>query len=292
MSKDIKRALEDVTQKLAAYPKRLTHVIGVYETSVALAHIYHVDEEDMAIASLFHDYFKYDTLDYQRMWTGDDVFKRYQEFPMNLHGYAAASYVEKHYPNVSRQALDAMRHHVFGKENMTLEEKILYVADCCEPNRTHLDTKKMFELACKDLDKAVLECLNLTIKHLIQDHQIVHEEQMNAYKYYQRSAQSMDFKPIIDILEKVNAKDIGVYDFEKTSPFYDYFIIATTNERQANAAISYFKKELGSSVKQVEGKGGSWILIDCSDVIIHLFTEEARNYYQFETRLLNIKRVL
>lgn len=97
---------------------------------------------------------------------------------------------------------------------------------------------------------------------------------------------------IIQTLEDLKVKDLAVYDFEKTSPFYDYFVIATTNERQGNAAINYVKKALlADDIKHVEGKGGSWVLIDTHDVIIHLFREEDRKFYGFDQRLLGIKRI-
>ncbi len=97
---------------------------------------------------------------------------------------------------------------------------------------------------------------------------------------------------IIEALEDVKVKDLKVYDFNQTSPFYDYFVIATTNERQANAAINYIKKALlADDVKHIEGKGGTWVLIDCNDVIVHLFQEEDRKYYGFDQRLIGVKRI-
>ncbi len=97
---------------------------------------------------------------------------------------------------------------------------------------------------------------------------------------------------IIETLEDLKVKDLAVYDFEKSSPFYDYFIIATTNERQASAAINYLKKALlAEDIRNVEGKGGSWVLIDAHDVIIHLFKEEDRQFYGFDNRLISVKRI-
>jgi ribosome-associated protein len=97
---------------------------------------------------------------------------------------------------------------------------------------------------------------------------------------------------IIETLEDVKVKDLAVYDFEKSSPFYDYFVIATTNERQATAAINYLKKSLlADDIKHVEGKGGSWVLIDAHDIIIHLFREEDRKFYGFDNRLISVKRI-
>jgi ribosome-associated protein len=97
---------------------------------------------------------------------------------------------------------------------------------------------------------------------------------------------------IIETLENLKVKDLAVYDFEKSSPFYDYFVIATVNERQGNSATNYLKKAiLAEEIKNIEGKGGTWTLVDCHDVIIHLFREEERKYYGFDQRLIGIKRI-
>ncbi|MFA5560441.1 MAG: ribosome silencing factor [Acholeplasmataceae bacterium] len=98
---------------------------------------------------------------------------------------------------------------------------------------------------------------------------------------------------IIQTLEDVKVKDLKVFDFEQVSPFYDYFVIATINPRQGNAAVNSLKKAFDQSeIKNVEGKDGSWILIDANEVIVHLFQEEDRQYYGFDQRLLGVKRII
>ena len=63
-------------------------------------------------------------------------------------------------------------------------------------------------------------------------------------------------KKAMGALEQVKAEDIKVYDMENGSPFYDYIIVATASERQANALIGYLKDLLKDSyeIKGVEGK--------------------------------------
>ena len=67
----------------------------------------------------------------------------------------------------------------------------------------------------------------------------------------------------------------------------DNMVIAsgTSNRHVTSIAeklISSLKKELGLRVK-TEGMGNSdWILIDCGDVVIHVFREEVRDFYQLE----------
>lgn len=97
---------------------------------------------------------------------------------------------------------------------------------------------------------------------------------------------------VIKTLEDLKVKDLRVYDFENTSPFYDYFVIATTNERQGNAVINHLKKSpVNTDIKHVEGKNSSWVLIDATDIIIHLFSTDDRDYYGFDERLMGIKRI-
>ena len=92
---------------------------------------------------------------------------------------------------------------------------------------------------------------------------------------------------ILDQLETVKAKDIKVFNMKDQTPFYEYFVIATTTDRQSNAAINYIKKALSTKdIKNVEGKGASWLLIDCFDVIVHLFHEEEREFYNLDERLV------
>ena len=97
---------------------------------------------------------------------------------------------------------------------------------------------------------------------------------------------------VIETLEDLKVKDLKAFDFENTSPFYDYFVICTVNERQGNAAINRLKQVVSiEDIRHIEGKGGSWVLIDFGDVVVHLFTEEQRQYYGFDRRLMDIKRV-
>jgi ribosome-associated protein len=97
---------------------------------------------------------------------------------------------------------------------------------------------------------------------------------------------------VIDTLETVKPKDLKAFDFEQKSPFYDYFVICTVNERQGNAAVNHLKNAFGADgIRSVEGKGGSWLLVDLNDIIVHLFSEEDRAYYDFDRRLIGIRQV-
>lgn len=100
-------------------------------------------------------------------------------------------------------------------------------------------------------------------------------------------------KLVIDALESVNLKDIVVYDMREKSPFFDFLIISSaTSDRQLNAAVSHIQKDLsdnGHEVANVEGKNSnSWILVDCKDIVVNVFTKEEREFYNLEKMLAEI----
>ena len=76
-------------------------------------------------------------------------------------------------------------------------------------------------------------------------------------------------------------------DLDGKSEQADNMVVAsgTSNRHVSSLAeklISTLKKELGIKVK-TEGMGNSdWVLIDCGDVIVHVFREEVRDFYQLE----------
>lgn len=95
-------------------------------------------------------------------------------------------------------------------------------------------------------------------------------------------------------IEQVNLKDVRVFDLENKNPFYQYVIVATqSSNRQGEALIGYMKEEMKHSfeIKGIEGQKTGWLLLDLGDVIVHVFTEEMRQYYLFDDRFIGIKEI-
>lgn len=83
------------------------------------------------------------------------------------------------------------------------------------------------------------------------------------------------------------AEDIIVLDVSEISLLADYFMICSANsERQINAIVDEVidkEEEAKIDVKRVEGKeGGKWVLIDLGDVIVHVFHNSERTFYNLE----------
>ena len=101
----------------------------------------------------------------------------------------------------------------------------------------------------------------------------------------------MDSKQItkiaFDALEDKKGVNIKVIDISNISILADYFIIAGgTNENQVKALADNVEEELAKvdvMPKQIEGyNNANWILMDYQDVIIHIFNEQDRLFFDLE----------
>lgn len=83
-------------------------------------------------------------------------------------------------------------------------------------------------------------------------------------------------------------RDVTVLDMREVSPMFDYFVLATGASRRQLHAMSAeiqhaFRDEFGEQRMGMEGYNESrWILLDYGDVVIHLFDDQARDYYCLE----------
>ena len=89
-----------------------------------------------------------------------------------------------------------------------------------------------------------------------------------------------------DALDDKKALEIKVINIENVSTLADYFIIASgTNHNQVQAMADNVDETLGAGYepKQIEGyQNANWILMDYRDIVIHIFDEENRLFYDLE----------
>lgn len=94
-------------------------------------------------------------------------------------------------------------------------------------------------------------------------------------------------KLVCTALEEKKAEDIKVINIEEVSVLADFFIIASgTNRNQVQAMADNVEETLGKAgvnPKQIEGyQTANWVLLDYGDVIVHVFDEENRLFYDLE----------
>ena len=93
---------------------------------------------------------------------------------------------------------------------------------------------------------------------------------------------------IVEVFADKKGEDVLLLDIQQVSYIADYFVIgSTTSQRQAKAIVEAIKQEIKQKYDvpppRIEGEAASgWMLMDYGDVVVHLFTEEMRAYYNLE----------
>ena len=91
------------------------------------------------------------------------------------------------------------------------------------------------------------------------------------------------------------AQDIVVLSMDEAVSYTDYFVLLTgANTRQTRAIADevQHKVRAGHRPARVEGeREGEWILIDFIDVVVHVFTTTARDFYRLETLWGDVPRM-
>lgn len=103
-------------------------------------------------------------------------------------------------------------------------------------------------------------------------------------------------KIAIEGLEDKKALDLKVIDISEVSVMADYFIIASGSNRNQVQALADNVEEMLHDVKvrprQIEGyQTANWILMDFNDIIVHIFNEEDRLFYNLEKIWLDGKLI-
>lgn len=167
--------------------RRLKHSLNVSKCAVELSEIYKCDKEKAEIAGLVHDCAKYFT-DEQI----EDSIKRFnvELDPLEVNNIALShsvigSYVAVDIFNIKdEEIINAIKYHTTGKENMSLLEKIIYIADLIEEDRNFPRVEELRELTYSGkLEEALLLSFNNTIKFVIDNNQLIHPRTIKARNY-------------------------------------------------------------------------------------------------------------
>lgn len=101
---------------------------------------------------------------------------------------------------------------------------------------------------------------------------------------------------IVKAMDEKLAEDIVIVDFRNVNPFCDYFVIGSANNhRMAKSIVDEVEDKViqhNHHVRSIEGNAeSSWQLIDCNEVVVHVFVDGERNVYQLEKLWGDLPRV-
>lgn len=169
---------------------RYEHTMGVAYTAACLAMRYGADVYQAEMAGLLHDCAKclsdFDKLEKSRRH-GIPISAAERKNPSLLHAKLGAYFAENKYGVSDPAVLNAISCHTTGKPNMTLLDKILFIADYIEPDRCKApDLEQIRALAFMDLDRAVYAVLEGTIEYVRKREAVMDETTLNAYEFYKK----------------------------------------------------------------------------------------------------------
>lgn len=146
--------LDTIKQKLQLTigDRLLRHSVNVMDTAVDLAKHYGVDIEKARIAGVLHDCGKLKNKNIGNL----------------EHSKLGCEIATTEYGVNDEEILDAIKYHTTGRENMTMLEKIVYIADKIEPDRNYDGVESIRELAYKNIDDSIIKSLNNTFNYLKQ----------------------------------------------------------------------------------------------------------------------------
>lgn len=102
--------------------------------------------------------------------------------------------------------------------------------------------------------------------------------------------------PFIEAVTSKKAKDVVVLDVQNLTSYTDYLIVASgASTRQVSAIAQNIKKEISQTkIKPISIEGlneGQWVLLDYGNIIIHIFIEETRLFYDIEGLWADAKKL-
>lgn len=158
--------------------KRFIHSQGVAKRAVELAKIYGENAELARIIGIAHDIAK-EMPKEQALKYAEENGIEFDEIEKNApslwHSKIGADIVEKKY-GFTKDMSQAILYHTTGHVNMNTMDKIIYLADKTEENRTKINLKEAVEISNRDLDEGMLYIASFSINYSIGKKSLIHPD--------------------------------------------------------------------------------------------------------------------
>lgn len=167
-------------------PQRLYHSICVAEQAKHLTEIFGGDAEKAYTAGLIHDIMRYEPPEKLIELIENDgqvLTESEKKITVTLHAVAGEVFLRKELNVTDSEILSAVRWHTTGKENMSLLEKIIYVADLTSEDREYPDVVEVRAMAEESLEKTCLRGLSFTIEDNAKKSRPIHIDTVKAFNY-------------------------------------------------------------------------------------------------------------
>ena len=191
LRKEIEKILE---------PKRYEHTLSVAYTAANLAAVHGEDVQKALVAGILHDCAK--CLSHKKQISLCEKYhvqlsemEAYENSPL-LHAKAGSILAQEEYGVDDEDILNAICYHTTGRPQMSMLEKIIYIADYIEPGRRHLKRfgeeapmerlTQIRQMSFRDLDEALYNILGDTLNYLKEKGGKVDPLTLKTYEYYKQ----------------------------------------------------------------------------------------------------------
>ena len=177
---------------------RLAHTLGVEKMATKLGELYCPDKiSDLRAAALLHDITKeYSLAEQMEVFNrcGVKAPKEAIAAPATLHSLTAALVIPQEYPVFAKSCIiDAVRYHTTGRAEMSMIEKLIYLADYIDETRKYEDCvtlrgeffdaepeKMTSKERITHLNRVILHSLDLTVTDLVEKGKVISSDTINA----------------------------------------------------------------------------------------------------------------
>lgn len=177
---------EDIKNMLSE--KRFNHSERVVKRAIEYAKIYNVDIETVKLVAISHDIAKELSEEENQEYISkyniklDDIEKVNKSL---LHAKIGA-YICKEKYGFTDDMVNSVRYHTTGRENMSVLEKIVYLADATEEGRKEYIVSEYVDLINKDIDKGMVEISKWVMNKLLKNNKVIHLDTIKCYNYYNK----------------------------------------------------------------------------------------------------------
>lgn len=180
----LESALTKLKEKLSE--SRFKHSLGVMTTAEKLAKRFGADIVKSKLAGLVHDCAK-EIHPREQLKLAENFGILLDEIERQetvlIHGPLGAFIAKKDFKIKDEEILRAIKIHTTGDKNMTLLDKIIFIADYIEPSRNFPGVDILRKQAHEDLDKAIVTAIDSTISHVMDKGSLLHPKTVNARNF-------------------------------------------------------------------------------------------------------------
>jgi len=155
-------------------PNRYLHVKLVAQAATELAKFYNADREKAALAAILHDCAKCMTNGelikycFEHNLAVEDFDDICKYSPSLLHAEVSADMAEHKFGVKDADVLNAIKNHTLGRLDMSLLEKILFIADMASKDRARKDAKKVFACALQSLEAGMRAAMSVKLAFTVE----------------------------------------------------------------------------------------------------------------------------